>query len=65
MDNWTIFLCFAIRIFSPFFARGLDHVSLCFIQISLLFARLSKLFCFYNLTKVSSYILLHAVPLNQ
>ena len=27
--------------------------------------RLPRLFCFYNLTKVSSYTLLHAVPLKQ
>ena len=54
--------------FSPFFAEVLHYIRPYFYEIfSPFFAqiRLPRLFCFYNLTKHSSYTLLHAVPLKQ
>ena len=49
--------CFSVRIFFAYFIR----ISSLFLQQ----IRLARLFCLYNLTKRSSYTLLHAVPLKQ
>ena len=51
--------------FLPLFLKQIDSDTL-YIALHLsLLEKLPRLFCFYNLTKHSSYTLLHAVPLRQ